>query len=60
VGENSATEQAIFEPKKEEVTEEWKRVLNEGSHNLYSSPNIVSVMKDDKMDGACSRHVRDD
>jgi hypothetical protein len=36
----------VFGPKKDEVTGEWKRLHNE---ELYSSPNIVRVMKSRKM-----------
>jgi hypothetical protein len=31
----------IFEPKGDEVKEEWRRLHSEELHNLYSSPNIV-------------------
>jgi len=34
----------IFEPKMGEVTEEWKKLLNEVLIILYSSPNIVQVV----------------
>jgi hypothetical protein len=35
----------IFGPKREEVTEEWRRLHNEELNNLYSSPNIIRVIK---------------
>ena len=35
----------IFEPKTEEVTREWRRLLNEELHNLYSSPDIIWVIR---------------
>jgi hypothetical protein len=35
----------IFGPKKDEVTEEWRKLHNEERHDLYSSPNIVRVIK---------------
>jgi hypothetical protein len=45
----------IFGPKREEVTEEWGRLHNEGLNDLYSSPNIVRVIKSRRMRWA--RHV---
>ena len=35
----------IFRPKRDEVTWEWKRLHNEKLNDLYSSPNIVRVIK---------------
>jgi len=35
----------IFEHKRDEVTEEWRKLHNEELNNLYSSPNIVLVIK---------------
>jgi hypothetical protein len=35
----------IFGPKREEVREEWRRLHNEELYALYSSPNIVRVIK---------------
>jgi hypothetical protein len=34
-----------FEPKRDEVTEEWKQLHIEELNNLYYSPNIVRVIK---------------
>jgi len=35
----------IFGPRRDEVTGEWKRLLNEELNDLYTSPNIVRVIK---------------
>jgi hypothetical protein len=31
----------IFAPKRNEVTEGWRKLHNEELHNLYSSPSII-------------------
>jgi hypothetical protein len=35
----------IFGPKRDEVTGEWRRLHNEELKDLYSSPNIIRVIK---------------
>ena len=35
----------IFGPRRDEVTEEWRRLHNEELNDLYSSLNIVRVIK---------------
>ena len=35
----------IFWPKRDEVTGEWRKLHNEERNDLYSSPNIVRVIK---------------
>ena len=35
----------IFGPRRDEVTEEWRRLHNEELNDLYSSTNIVRVIK---------------
>jgi hypothetical protein len=35
----------IFGPKRDEVTQEWRRLHNKELYALYSSPNIIRVMK---------------
>jgi hypothetical protein len=35
----------IFGPKTDEVTEEWRRLHNKELYVLYSSPNIIRVIK---------------
>jgi hypothetical protein len=39
----------IFGPKRDEVTGEWRKFLNEELHNLYSSPNIIRMIKSRRM-----------
>jgi hypothetical protein len=35
----------IFGPKRDEVTGEWRRLHNKELYGLYSSPNIIGVIK---------------
>jgi hypothetical protein len=39
----------IFGPKRDEVTGEWRKRYSEEFHDLYSSPNIVRVIKSRRM-----------
>jgi len=39
----------IFGPKRDEVTDEWSKLYNEELNDLYSSPNIVRVIKSIRM-----------
>jgi len=45
----------IFGPRRDKIMEEWKRLHNEELNDLYSSPNIVRVIKSRRMRWA--RHV---
>jgi hypothetical protein len=42
----------IFGPKRDEVTGEWRRPHNEELNDLYSSPNIIRVIKSRRMSWA--------
>jgi len=39
----------IFGPKRDEVTGQWRKLHNEELSDLYSSPNIVRVIKSRRM-----------
>jgi len=39
----------VFEPKRDEVTGEWRKLHNEELSDLYSLPNIVQVVKSRRM-----------
>jgi hypothetical protein len=41
-----------FRPKREEVAGGWRRLHNEELHNLYTSPNIIRVIKSRRIGGA--------
>jgi hypothetical protein len=39
----------MFGPRRDEVTGDWRKLHNEGLHNLYSSPNIIRMIKSREM-----------
>jgi len=39
----------IFELRRDKVRREWRRLHNEELNDLYSSPNIVRVIKSKRM-----------
>jgi hypothetical protein len=45
----------IFGSKRDKVTREWRKLHNEELNNLYSSPNILRVIKLRRM--RCAGHV---
>ena len=48
----------IFGPRRVEVTGEWRKLHNEELNDLYSSPNIIQVikLKKNEMGGACGTY----
>jgi len=46
----------IFRPLRDEVTWKWKRLHNEELYDLYSSPNVMQVIKSNEMGGACDMY----
>jgi hypothetical protein len=44
----------IFGPKRDEVIGEWRRLHEEELYALYSSPNIIRLMKSRRLRGARS------
>jgi hypothetical protein len=39
----------IFKPKRDEVTEGWRKLHNVELHNMYSSPSIIRMMTSKNM-----------
>jgi hypothetical protein len=39
----------IFSPKRDEVTGDWRKLHSEELHNLYSSPDIIRLVKSRRM-----------
>jgi hypothetical protein len=39
----------IFEPRREDVAGDWRRLHNEELHNIYASPNIIKIIKSKRM-----------
>jgi hypothetical protein len=39
----------LFGPRRDEVMGDWRKLLYEELHNLYSSPNIIRMIKSIRM-----------
>jgi hypothetical protein len=39
----------IFGPKRDHVTGDWRKLYNEELHNVYSSPDIIRMIKSRRM-----------
>jgi hypothetical protein len=39
----------IFGPKRDKVTDEWRKLHNEELNDFYSSPNIIRAIKSRRM-----------
>jgi hypothetical protein len=48
VFENRVLKRA-FGPRRDEVTADWRKLHNEQLHNLYSSSNIIRMIKSRRM-----------
>ena len=46
---------SVFGPKRDEVTWDWRKLHNEGLNDVYSSPNIILVIKSPRI--SWERHV---
>jgi len=44
----------MFRPQREEVAGGWRTLHKEELHNLYTSSDIIMVIKECEMGGACS------
>jgi hypothetical protein len=42
---NNKKRWSLFEPKRDEVTGDWRKLHTEELHSLYSSPSIVRMIK---------------
>jgi hypothetical protein len=45
----------ISGPRRDEVTGDWRKLHNEELHNLYSSPNTITMIRSSRM--GCGGHV---
>ena len=55
VPENRVVLKIIFRPKRDEVTGKWRKLHNEETNDLYSSPDIIRTIKSRRM--RCAGHA---
>jgi hypothetical protein len=46
----------IFRRKADEIIGGWRKLHSEEVHNLYSSSNIIRIIKEEETERACSTH----
>jgi hypothetical protein len=46
----------IFDPKKDKYAAGRRQFYSGELHDLYPSPDIMVIIKEDEIDGACSMH----
>jgi hypothetical protein len=39
----------IFGPKRDEIVVDWRKLRNKELHNIYSSPNVIRIIKSRRM-----------
>jgi hypothetical protein len=47
----------IFGLRRDEVTGGWRKLRHEELRDLYSSPSIIRITKEDEVGGACSMNM---
>jgi hypothetical protein len=57
---NNRVLRRISGPKMNEITECWRKRYDEKLHNLYSSQNIIRMVREDEMGRTCSTHGKDE
>jgi hypothetical protein len=50
----------IVGPKRDEVKGGWRKLHNKELHDLYSSPNIIRMIKSQKMGEGCSTNCKEE
>jgi hypothetical protein len=48
-GFESRVLRGVFGPKREEVSDGWRRLHDEELHNFYFPPNVISMIKSEEL-----------